>query len=106
MDALDAVAPPAIYYMNNENTLQEIAGLSDAEQLKLTVAAPLQRVQGEYQYPSPFYLTKIIHFWASLFIQLICNHDILSTNSSVVKSAILMDDEYLANLYRVMTPTY
>jgi len=40
MDALGASATPAIYYMNKENELQQVAGLPDAEQLKLMMTTP------------------------------------------------------------------
>ncbi len=40
MDALGASATPAIYYMNKQNELQQVAGLPDAEQLKIMMTTP------------------------------------------------------------------
>ena len=40
MDELGAAATPALYYMNNQNELQQVVGLPDKEQLNMMMGTP------------------------------------------------------------------
>jgi len=40
MDDLGAAATPALYYMNNQNELQQVVGLPDKEQLNMMMGTP------------------------------------------------------------------